>query len=167
MPLENVSEADALKLPVEFEFEGKVYNIENPISFNTEARFAAWVFRQASDRADWLLKLYENTDGEEGISEYRHSEMIEQLNDRYFAGEFNWGTKTVHNMAFKVWEGIKQLLLFRMQKYDPKVKLDVIDRIFKSEKDKRRLYRAMNPGAESKKEEGEGESSEESQPEEV
>ena len=149
------SEAQVLKLPLEYEFEGEIWKIEaSPISFGTEAAFARWVFTDAERQLDVLRQLYEDTNGMDGISQEKYDQKIEQLNDRFFAGEFNWGTKIVSNKATQTWEGVKYLLYLRMKKYNPKVEYGMIERIFANEEAKQRLNEVLKTPTE-KNEKGE------------
>lgn len=140
-----VTDADILGLPLEFEFQGEVYKIENPISFGTEATFARWCYTDSLNELTQMNALYRTSRGQYGISDEQYEKSCTRLDAMLAAGEFSWGTAIVHNKHTKTWPGIKMLLLLRFRRYQPKISMQIIDAIFDDAESAERLAAVLNP----------------------
>lgn len=139
------TDAEVLGIPLELEFQGKIYKIENPIKFDTEARFARWCYNDALNELEQMRVLNKLTNGEEGITEEQFEKSCTRLDTLLAAGEFSWGTALVHNKHSKTWPGIKTILLMRIKKYHPRVTMQLVDDIFKDADAAKRLGNLLNP----------------------
>jgi len=133
---------ELLDIPVEFEFKGKVYKVSRKITFQMEQMFADWVYNTALDRLERQRALARETG--QGMTEEQYNKQMDRIADNFSAGKYEWEGSCVQE-SLNQWPGNKYMMWLRFKRYDPKVEFSLIEEIFNSNSEARRLARLLNP----------------------
>lgn len=147
--------AELLDVPGEFEYKGKVYQVSRVITFEMEAMISDWVIQTALQRIERQRAL--SRKGAVGMSEEQYQRAMDRFADNQAAGRFEWEGDLVMQAVNQL-AGNKYLNLLRFRRYDKTVTMAMIEEIFESPEDARRLGLLLNPSTAAGEEETQEES---------
>ncbi len=129
-------QANLLKVPVDFEFDGKTYSV-GPVDFEIEALFTRHL---ESGARDYVNRHRDTMD----LVEYQGH--LDGLRRDAAAHAYDWDGMLAAKARATV-AGVKQLAFFRLRKYTEKkipVTLKMVDAVFADDKAWERLMAAMD-----------------------
>lgn len=134
-----------LDVPIQFEFQGKTYQVSRIITFEMEVMASDWVKAQALARIERQKELGRNGPDPNGAA-VRYERALDRYDDNLTGGRLDWEGDLCMT-AINQWEGSKHLMLLRFRRYDPTVTVKLIVEIYKSVEDRQRLASLINPPA--------------------